>query len=100
MIQQRDIRRIGSYTLFAECLQSTSPKWLSVMRCALGDEGKALLKASVTESQHNGFKVSLTFALNGSKRCVFDSGHWVKTEDGCPGGNTVPNFSQTIRELN
>ncbi|KAJ2861073.1 hypothetical protein GGH94_005131 [Coemansia aciculifera] len=99
LCQQRDIRRIGSYTLFAECLQSTSPKWLSVMRCALGEEGKHLLQTSVAESRHNNMKVSLTFALNGQKRCVFDSGHWVKPEDGCPGGNTVPDFTHTIKEL-
>ncbi|KAJ2619664.1 hypothetical protein GGF44_005597, partial [Coemansia sp. RSA 1694] len=99
LCQQRDIRRIGSYTLFAECLQSTSPKWLSVMRCALSDEGKTLLQTSVTESRHNDYKVSLTFALNGAKRCVFDSGHWAKSEEECPGGNTVASFSQTIRQL-
>ncbi|KAJ2813764.1 hypothetical protein H4S07_000431 [Coemansia furcata] len=96
---QRDIRRIGSYTLFAECLQSTSPKWISVLRCALGDEGKQLLNASVAQSRHNNMTVSLSFALNGQKRCVFDSGHWVKPEDGCPGGGTVSEFTHTIREL-
>ncbi|KAJ2542171.1 hypothetical protein EV175_006078, partial [Coemansia sp. RSA 1933] len=41
----RDIKRIGTYTKFAECLQAgTIAKWMAVARCTMSEEGKLLLK--------------------------------------------------------
>ncbi|KAJ2777589.1 hypothetical protein H4R18_005079 [Coemansia javaensis] len=90
--------QIGGYWLFAECLKLV-PSWFSTIRCVAGSEGAQLLQNSVVNSQHNDVTASLTFALNGQKRCVFDSGHWVTAEDGCPGGGSVPLFGKSIREL-
>ncbi|KAJ1796086.1 hypothetical protein LPJ59_003965 [Coemansia sp. RSA 2399] len=99
LCENRDIKRIGTYTQFAECLQTNAiAKWLAVARCTVSEEGKQLLKQNVADSKSKGMKTSLTFTLNGKQRCVFDSGHWVASEDGCPGGASVPAFSKSIQD--
>ncbi|KAI9481826.1 hypothetical protein BX667DRAFT_504740 [Coemansia mojavensis] len=99
LCQQTSVKRIGSYTLFAECLRPIS-NWLTVIQCAMSDEGKLLLQENIANASQNNITTSLTFSLNENKRCVFDSGHWVEPEEGCPGGNSVPSFSKSIQELN
>ncbi|PIA15438.1 hypothetical protein COEREDRAFT_87851 [Coemansia reversa NRRL 1564] len=98
LCQNDGFQRIGSYGLFVECLWPVA-SWYSVVRCAMGNEGKRLLQNSIIESQHSEAKISLTFALNGNKRCVFDSGRWVDSEDACPGGGSVLRFSESIHAL-
>ncbi|KAI9501982.1 hypothetical protein GGI25_005677 [Coemansia spiralis] len=100
MCQNRDIKRIGTYREFIECLQTDSiANWLTVARCTVGEEGKKLLQENVANTQKKEIKTSLTFTLNGQKRCAFDSGHWVASEDGCPGGGSVPSFDKSIKDL-
>ncbi|KAI8321155.1 hypothetical protein GQ54DRAFT_325213 [Martensiomyces pterosporus] len=98
LCQQRVSEQIGTYVLFMQCLPA-SPKWTQIVRCALGPEGRQLLLASTAFSEHSGAKISLTFSLNGSKRCVYDSGHWIASEEMCPGGASVSKFSRSIRGL-
>ncbi|KAJ2093631.1 hypothetical protein IW138_000025 [Coemansia sp. RSA 986] len=99
LCENRDIKRIGTYSKFAECLHtSTIAKWMSVARCTVSDEGKKLLQKNVADTKSKGMKTSLTFTLNGKQRCIFDSGHWVAPEDGCPGGGSVPDFSKSIQD--
>ncbi|KAJ2714500.1 hypothetical protein H4R19_001699 [Coemansia spiralis] len=98
LCQNNSPRRIGGYALFAECLRAV-PNWYAAIRCATGSEGTKLLQNSVSETQHSDIKTSLTLALNGQKRCIYDSGHWVTPKDGCPGGGSVPLFGKSIREL-
>ncbi|KAJ2768700.1 hypothetical protein IWQ56_002838, partial [Coemansia nantahalensis] len=98
LCQNNSPKRIGGYMLFVECLRPVA-SWYAAARCVTGDEGVRLLKNSVIETQHSDVNVSLTLAFNGQKRCIYDSGHWVEPEDGCPGGGSVPLFSKSIRQL-
>ncbi|KAJ2524628.1 hypothetical protein GGI11_000685 [Coemansia sp. RSA 2049] len=102
LCENSDIRRIGTYSRFAECLHTDAiAKWVTVARCSVSDEGSKLLQQNVVETRNKGIKTSLTFTLDGKQRCVFDSGHWVSSEDGCPGGGSVPEFNKSVQnELN
>ncbi|KAJ2847584.1 hypothetical protein J3B02_004134, partial [Coemansia erecta] len=82
----------------AQCLLGI-PTWLPTMQCALSTEGIALLQNSVKTAKEKEMLTSLSFALNGNKRCVFDSGHWVGPDEGCPGGGGVPRFNKSVKEL-
>ncbi|KAJ1964156.1 hypothetical protein GGI12_001612 [Dipsacomyces acuminosporus] len=98
LCQNREFRQVGSYSLFARCIPSPA-KMIQTARCALGSEGRQLLLESVKFSEQSKAQVSLTFYLNGSKRCVFDSGQWSRSEDACPGGASVSKFTNSVKEL-
>ncbi|KAJ2787529.1 hypothetical protein GGI15_000660 [Coemansia interrupta] len=98
LCQHQDPKKIGTYSQMAHCLIG-NPTWLPATQCALGTEGIALLQNSVKSSRDKSIRTSLTFTLDGETRCLFNSGHWVAPEDGCPGGGSVPKFTESIRPL-
>ncbi|KAJ1857195.1 hypothetical protein LPJ73_002078 [Coemansia sp. RSA 2703] len=98
LCQHQDVKKIGTYSQMAHCLIG-NPTWLPATQCALGTEGIALLQNSVRSTREKNISTSLTFTLDGQTRCMFNSGHWVAPEDGCPGGGSVPKFTESIRLL-
>jgi len=60
----------------------------AIEKCAVGDEGKALMKESAKVVKARGVERSCTVAIEGRKRCVRDGGRWYD----CPGGSTEADF--------
>ncbi|KAJ1729455.1 hypothetical protein LPJ72_004965 [Coemansia sp. Benny D160-2] len=60
LCENSDIRRIGTYSRFAECLHTDAiAKWVAVARCSVSDEGSKLLQQNVVETRNKGIKTSI-----------------------------------------
>ncbi|KAF8477879.1 hypothetical protein JB92DRAFT_3091411 [Gautieria morchelliformis] len=69
-----------TYIPWYDMTDGTSTR-MGIKSCAEGQQGKDLLKASVTQTEHLGIKTSCSIMISGKTRCIHD-GTWKKCETG------------------